>query len=465
MFLERLKKIQLMRFLLILFFFISSLTYSQFSIEGTLVPNVKSDWVILYKVEGAKQNYLLNTKLVKDTLVIEGKKQPVAKFKFTLPETTKPGVYRITYRLKGVGFVDLVFNKENISFALNPDYPEQTISFSESDENILYQNYLREISTAQQQLDSIQVTAIRNPSINQKEAYQNALALVNNIQNAYTEASKGKYVQPFIVATSRVNPKNVETSGQEYMKNMTAKFFDKMDFKNETLLNSSFLVDRITDYVFYVNLASDEETQQQLYKNSVATALSKIEDVNFRADVIEFLIKQFAKQKKITMVDYLFENYFDKLPESLQNKKFKSEQLADLMVVIGRKAPDFSWENNGKKMTLSSLQDAENYILVFWSTGCSHCLNEIPKLHTFLKDKSNIKVVAFSLEKNDFKWNKMKGDLPNWHHVLGLNKWENKIARTYNINATPTYFVLDKNKKIIAKPDHLKDVKAYVDKM
>ena len=454
-----------MKNFLLLFILISSVTYSQFSVEGTLIPNVKSDWAILYKVEGAKQNYLQNVKLVKDTLLIEGEKKPIGKFNFPLPEDTKPGVYRITYRVKGIGFSDFIFNKENVRFALHPDYPEQTISFSESKENILYQNYLREISIAQQQLDSIQISAIRNPSVTQKDAYTNALLAVKNIQKNYTEASKGKYVQPFIMATSRVNPKNLQTSGQEYMENMTTNFFNNMDFKNETLLNSSFLIDRITDYVFYVNIASDEVVQKQLYKKSVATALSKIEDVAFKANVIEFIINQFAERKNIKMVDYLFENYFDKLPESLQNKNFKEQQLKDLSVEIGRTAPDFSWDSKGKKFSLSNLNDADNYVLVFWSTGCSHCLNEIPKLHTFLKDKPNIKVVAFSLEKNDVIWKKMQKDLTNWHHVLGLNKWDNEIARTYNINATPTYFVLDKNKIIIAKPDHLKDVKDYINKM
>lgn len=465
MLLEKIKKILLMRFLLLLFFFISSLTYSQFSVEGTLVPNVTSDWVILYKVEGAKKKYIQNTKIVKDTLLIEGEKQPVGKFKFTLPETTESGVYRVTYRLKGVGFADFIFNQENVSFVLNPDYPEQTISFSESEENILYQNYLIEISNAQQRLDSIQIAAIRNPSTDQKEVYKNALALVKNIQNGYVEAAEGKYVKPFLIATSRVNPENVQTSGQAYMENMTAKFFDNMDFKNKTLLNSSFLVDRILDYVFYVNIANDEETQQELYKKSVKNALSKIDDINFKADVIEFLIGQFAERKNLVMVDFIFENYFDKLPETQQNKEFKKEQLQNLLVEIGRIAPNFSWNNNGEQLSLSKLNEAENYIIVFWSTGCSHCLNEIPKLHVFLKDKPNIKVIAFSLEKNDFTWEQMRKDLPNWHHVLGLNKWKNKIARTYNINETPTYFVLDKNKKIIAKPDHLKDIKEYVNKM
>ena len=48
------------------------------------------------------------------------------------------------------------------------------------------------------------------------------------------------------------------------------------------------------------------------------------------------------------------------------------------------------------------------------------------------------------------------------HHVLGLNKWNNKTARIYNINTTPTYFVLDSNKKIIANPIALKDLETLI---
>ena len=49
--------------------------------------------------------------------------------------------------------------------------------------------------------------------------------------------------------------------------------------------------------------------------------------------------------------------------------------------------------------------------------------------------------------------------------MLGLNKWENKTARIYQINATPTYIILDKNKKIVAKPNDINDVKTFVEKL
>ena len=104
-------------------------------------------------------------------------------------------------------------------------------------------------------------------------------------------------------------------------------------------------------------------------------------------------------------------------------------------------------------------------MLVFWSTSCSHCLREIPLLHSYMENKKNIKVIAFALEDDSFVWeNYSKTNLLGWHNVLGLNKWQNKISRTYQVSSTPSYFVLDKNKKIIAKPNEIKDVKAFFDK-
>jgi len=46
-----------------------------------------------------------------------------------------------------------------------------------------------------------------------------------------------------------------------------------------------------------------------------------------------------------------------------------------------------------------------------------------------------------------------------------LKKWQNETAVTYNINATPNYFVLDKNKKIIGKPVLLKDLKSFLEQL
>jgi len=139
--------------------------------------------------------------------------------------------------------------------------------------------------------------------------------------------------------------------------------------------------------------------------------------------------------------------------------------MALLRASVGRTAPDFSWKEYGKPMSLSALKDGDNYLLVFWSTTCSHCLEEIPELYKFMRNYPKTSVVAFGIEQEEFEWNEYTKKLYGWHNVMGThpeNKWDNETVRTYQLVGTPSYFILDKNKKIIATPNSFKDVKEYM---
>ena len=443
---------------------IASLSQAQYSIKGTMSTPHENNWVILYKIEGAKQIYIDNMNVKKDTVFVDGVKKLIANFEFELPEKSQKGSYRATYALKGAGFVDFLFNNENISFTFNPEYPEQSISFLKSEENKLYKGYLEAINTRQQKLDSIQMVALRNPNDSVSKTYKRILEKVNDVQSRYLEKSKNMMVNHFIKATLRKNSPEIIMSMQNYLSSFKVGFFDNMDFSDEVLYNSSFLVDRITNYIFDLNYSKKAALQQKIYKESIAKVMTKIQNLEFKKDISEFLITQFEASKNIEIVDYIFDNYYKKLPEALQSEKFTTEILVKLAVEIGRIAPDFSWKEDESEYSLATLKGAKYYVLAFWSTGCSHCLREIPQLHTFMKNKTSTKVIAFGMEKDNYAWDNYIHRLSGWHHVLGLGKWENKTARTYQVYSTPTYLVLDANKKIIAKPDTIKDVMGFFDK-
>jgi thiol-disulfide isomerase/thioredoxin len=429
-------------------------------------PKIKTDWLILYKIEGTKQVFINNTTIKQDSIFIGGEKQEAGSFEIKLPEYAKPGAYRATYNIEGAGFVDFFFNKEDVSFIFNPEYPQESVIFSKSTENILYIDYKTEVSLAQRKLDSVQVAVLQNPNLDLNKEYQEALKKVTDVQRTYEENTKDKFISPFIKASARGNSPENLTSIPKYLESIKNTFFDTIDFSNRTLINSSFLTDKILEYVFYINYSEVANQQQILYKKSIKQVLLKINDESYKKDIIEFLIEQFESSKNLEIIDYLFDIHYSKLPLSIQDSKFKTDKQALFAAEIGRIAPDFSWNENGRNLKLSTLNDAENYVLVFWSTSCSHCLKEIPELHAYMKNKPNMKVVAFALEKDSFVWETYtKTNLFGWHNILGLNKWENKIARTYQIYSTPTYLVLDKNKKIIGKPNEFKDVKEFIEKM
>ena len=128
-------------------------------------------------------------------------------------------------------------------------------------------------------------------------------------------------------------------------------------------------------------------------------------------------------------------------------------------------APDFSWTENGKLMNLSSLKDGTSYLVIFYSTTCGHCEREVPQIFEFMKGKNKTKVIAFAMETEENGWQNFKQKLPGWHHVIGLNKWSNEVARKYQITSTPTYFVLGMDKKIIANPETLKELKVIIERL
>ncbi len=450
------KKITL--FLLLL----STYIQAQYSIKGHLNPPKKHSWMLLYKLEGVKQTYLQNTKINATNKTIAGAETTVGYFEFQLPADTKKGVYRITYDIDNGGFVDILFNKENIELTINPDAPQIGVNIIQSKENEVYQNYMREIAARQYKTDSTQIAYIKNKQQNSKAGYSASLKKLNEIQNRYLKKSEGMFAYHFIKASKRYNSNTIVETYDEYISNALSHFFDHIDLNDKNLRNSSFLSDRISDYVFYMNFATTPKEQDINYKKAVDLILSEVKDIAFKADIIEFLISQFTVLKNAVLVDYLFKKHFDSLPEKHQNLEFKNKTLAEMAAAVGRIAPDFSWEENGKTIKLSEVSGSSNYLLIFYSTECPHCLREVPQVFDFLKNNSKVKVVAFAMEEEASTWKNYKNTLPGWHHALGLGKWKNEVARTYQINATPTYFVLDANKKITSIPETLNDLKAVL---
>ena len=435
---------------------------AQYTIKGELDPPQNFNWVVLYKIKGARQVFLESGKIKKVTQTRNGKETEIGRFEFTLPENAEVGSYRVAYKTEGAGFVDFLFNKEHIEFTFNPENTEETIQFQASKENKIYRKYIVAVAKEQYKIDSLQVSYLKKPTPQTVDLYQVQRSRITALHRQYLNMSKGLLAYHFIKATNRYNSTSIAKNSEEYLKSINEHFFDTIDFSNRALYNSTFIIDRITDYVFHMNYSDDAKKQYELYQQAVKTVVSKVRSENLRKDIIEFLITQFVNTNNVEFSDYLISTYYKNFSEAIQNKDFVNSYNEKTMVSIGRTAPEMTWTQEKQEYKLSALNDAENYVLVFWSTGCSHCLREIPVLYNSTKNLTNTKVVAFSLEKNESTWKKHIQKYPNWYNAIGLNKWENPTARTYQVYRTPTYIVLNKDKKIIAKPRTLKEVQKIV---
>ena len=185
--------------------------------------------------------------------------------------------------------------------------------------------------------------------------------------------------------------------------------------------------------------------------------------------LLEILWQQMVDSNFEEVANYISNNYLISLAEALNDKELVDGLTLFINLSLGKQAPDFSWETEEENKTsikqLSNLNTAENYIIVFWSSTCSHCLEEIPQLQTYINtlETGKLQVIAIGLEDKPNRWQREISKYPEFIHVLGLGKWKNKIGNSYNVTQTPTYFVLGKNKKIISKPYDFEALKKFFD--
>ncbi len=127
---------------------------------------------------------------------------------------------------------------------------------------------------------------------------------------------------------------------------------------------------------------------------------------------------------------------------------------------IGGKFSDVNLDNaiNSNLKKLSDIKSKKK-VIIFWSSGCSHCDNELPKLIPYYENlrKNNIEVIGFSLDSDKMSYSNKAKNFP-WVSASELKGWYSSYVEKYNVHATPYYFILDENNKIESKPDRVNDV-------
>ncbi len=442
-----------MKKLFILLFLISFSFYAQNTVVGNIEPASNFSWILLYKLENGKQEYVENA-------TVEN-----GKFEFKIAENEPKGIYRAFYQMENNLYVEFIYSKEDVEFSFNPNNPIETIEFSKSDDNKIYQKYNKYVTSQQRIIDSLQVVYFKSQDEKLdwqiKSNYQRYLEELKQAQIKFEDLSKEKVAFHFIKSSKQHYANSPFKDPNNYIEEVKKHFFDAIDFKDPVLRNSTFINDRLTDYVFYLNQANNTQSKNLLQKEAIKNAAEKIDaDYILLKNFEETLLQRYLVEENTEMIYYVIEEYYNNLPVEYQEDALKYKIVAELKTAVGNQAPDFTWQENGVNKNLYSLIGSEYYILVFFSSGCPHCQDQIPKFYTFINEIENIRVVAVGLEDQKEDWEKMTANYTDFINVLDLNKWESKKVKDYGITGIPSYFVLDANKKILAKPNDLDELKA-----
>jgi len=428
--------------------FIALQVGAQNTISGTFSPAEDYTWLIAYSLKPGTQTY------VADTAIKNGV------FTLNLPENAEAGTYRLVYAVPQEEFnFDVVYNgKEDIVLVFDG---VNGLSFTQSEENILMHTYLTTLAQIEREIIEF-YTSQKTDTIIFKALSEK----LKVHQNAFEIKSESLLAHHFITSNKPYIPDNYETV-QEYVAHKKITYFDKLDFSNPVLQSSVFLTDKVANYVFTalpLSLNSKEETAQEIINNT-KTIAAFLTDVSpaFNFHIYYDLWNKAVAYDYDDVSDFIYTNSLKKLAEETNNLESKTTIETHNRLRFGEIAPEIVWNDGINKKELSTLEPAKSYILIFWSSTCGHCLNELPALHKKLKENTTIKVIAIGLEDNPENWKIESKNLPDFEHVISLGKWDSEYADLYDIHSTPVYFVLDKDKIIIAKSENDKEVVEFLE--
>ncbi|MBU3820761.1 TlpA family protein disulfide reductase [Flavobacteriaceae bacterium XHP0103] len=438
-----------MKRLIFLFAIIPNIFFGQHAIKGTFMPAEDFKALLLYKIEPSKLNYIDNARLKND-----------GSFELKLDASLAPGMYRLIYALpEEDNNFDIIYNGEE-DIELTFDI-ENGVVYQSSRENKLLASYIHSMSLVQQSLNNYFSKGSQD-----KDALAAIFKTQKETQENFEAAAMGTLALNFIKANRFYIPDTVEDV-KTYMNNIETHFFDHVDFTNEVLQTSNFFNERMFNYV--LNMKHEGLDQEANYKRNTDDfykAMAKA-PIKVKEGLLLDLWQYMADEGFEEVANFIAENYLIAIAKAQNNEELVTKLTVFKNISLGHKAPDFSFEveENGQKVTkkLSDLQISNSYIVVFWSSTCSHCLEQIPQLASFVKtqQEGKIKVVAIGLENIEGPWKRAIKDLPDFIHVFGEDKWDNPIGDTYGVTATPTYFILNRDKEIIARPEEIEDVKAF----
>lgn len=418
---------------------------AQHTVTGVFTDNVTDiEDVALYRIIKGEADYVKYAD-------VENKQ-----FVFSM-DSLPAGNYRALYQNIKTGYVDFIYNNENVKFSVDSKKGQPSASYLSSRENQLLFAYNYNISLLQYKLDSVQLAYFSKPTSNITK-YQEIKLKLDGAQNYYEDLAKTDYCLGLIKATKRYNAPMPYTLPEEYLESIITHFFDYIDFQDETLRNSMFIKSRLKDYVFYLHQTDDVVQQNELYIQAIKEILGKTTDAVFKEEVLRYFIVEFIKQENNNVLIAVV-NLYKQLPVVIQNKKLLEETDKKARIIIGAIAPDIKISATE---TLHTLKGTNKYLIVFWSSTCSHCSAELPKVKEIVSLKSNITVVTVGLEDEGTKekWSTIVEEyMKDWKNVMALGKWKSNEAISYDVNATPTYFILNKDKRIIAKPNNFKVLK------
>jgi thiol-disulfide isomerase/thioredoxin len=381
--------------------------------------------------------------------------QPGAMYRLDL---NRPG---ITDKQGNSGFIE--FSWANESFKIYADQKNLvgSVFFENSRENALLGEFRRFETIYERKMSALYPLIDRYPEDDAffREAKDHFLRMQEE-RDAFirgiTKENPGFFASK-IISSYRSNVVSPDLPDPDRMKYLKQYFFDNSPINKPELLYAPVYSQKIIEYIkLHRNQNYSFSEQEDAFIQAVDVIMANVSgDPELRNFVVEFLLEGFQSFGMEKIQTYIVDTYVDETCETDAVDLAVERVTGYRKMAVGEVTADIFIESIDNEMVRLSEVDSEYTLVIFWATYCGHCVELMPEIREWYTTEkpANLELFSISIDtvkSNWIEYNKLI-DLPgiSTHEPMG---WGGKSSEEYNIYATPTMFLLDRERKIIAKP-------------
>lgn len=467
--------------------FSQTLTFTVNGLEDTEVN--------LVKYVGNKLYYADTANLVNGNVSFDASKQ-------------EPGIMALL--LPGQQYFEFIYNGQDVNIETkNVDYVENMV-VHKSKENKIFLDYIRYMKDQRMAANKLREErdALDESKVEEKAALnktidgmgEKVLAYQNKIVKDNPKTLVAQIVKMSTDVQTPEAPESQKDNENYKFQYYRAHYFDNIDFTDDRLVNTPILQSKL-EYFYTKMMMQHPDT-------IIKHILPVVDQIPEYTTMYRFFVTNITghfEKSKIMGMDKIWNTmihryYCAKDASGIYKGYWMDEEKLDelckdtekrMRIMIGDVPPNLILpdSSNNKWYSLYDTK-AEYTILYFWDPNCGHCKKITPKLGELYNKKfkdRNIKI--FSVGKatgNDFEdWKKFikKNKLEfinvgvteqlyqrakeNPHALIPSKTTLESInyQDTYDIYSTPRVFILDKDKKIIAKSLSIPQIEHMLDEL
>jgi thiol-disulfide isomerase/thioredoxin len=409
---------------------------------------------------------------VQDSATVNSKGIAIFEGKEKMP----PGVYSIVFPGKNKLFDFLVDKGQVITIKADTTNLINKTEVTGSKENILFQQYQKFVASKgkllQDEVEAYKNSTNKQDSIVHEKKYKALNEELNNYRDKIiTEHPESMLAalltsmkQPQVLNTKPVTHEDSVENYQYFKKH----YWDGITFMDDRIIRTPFFLPKVEEYFRnIVSPAPDSIIKESDYLLLLARSSPEMYKflLNWLTD--EYINPKYMGQDAVFV--HLFEKYHSKGVSNWLNEKqmatISNRAYMLMSNLIGEQAADLQMvDAKGNNTPLYNIK-SDYTVVVFWDPTCGHCRVQVPRLDSIYNAKwknEGVKMYGVLTETKDLeqwkdfiKQNKME----NWINVYETEGQRKMIEQTktpsykqlYDVIQTPTIYLLDKDKKIIAK--------------